>query len=289
MCVFITDVEKQPILVQWLKWLLYVPGPLPVEKIMIDCSQTKIAALREVFGESISILLCHWHIKRAWENQLKTDVKVVGSTMESVQARASIRSMLNCLMYASEEDEYDSMFASFQEKYHKNWHNRRQLWAHPWQKEAIFHTNNLIESYHNQLKSNYFGRSRNTRVDRIIYILSHVVIVDYRQEALQMQIGSKKFYLSPQEKQRQEKVNEIDIEKAVYIITETDNNVRIHINTFLMVLLMLILPFLNSPLFVNHLQTMTPNILFLALIIIFLVVLVLIMVYFVNISSLCLV
>ena len=124
------------------------------------------------------MLLCDWHIKRAWENHLKTDVKVVGSTMESVQARSSIRSMLNCLMYA-EEDEYNSMFGLFKEKYqdsfdkfvkyyHEHWYNRRQPWAYHWRKEASFFTNNLIKSYHNQLKSDYFGRSKNTRVDKII-------------------------------------------------------------------------------------------------------------------------
>ena len=121
------------------------------------------------------------------------------------------------------------------------------------------------------------------------FILSHVVIGDYRQEALQIQIGSKKLYLSPQETQRQDKANEIDVEKAVDMITETDNNVRIHINTFLDGIINNDSFLFNSHLFVNHLQTMTLNILFLALIIIFLAALVLIMVYFVNISFLCLV
>lgn len=235
-CFFITDAEKQPILVQWLKWLVDVAGPLPVKKIMIDCSRAEISAIHEVFGPSFNVLLCHWHIKRAWEKHLKSLVKVPNSTMESVQARANVRSMLNNLMYADNEDEYDSMFTMFQEKYEDdfssfvmyyrdNWHEKRNLWARPWRKDATFQTNNLIESYHNQIKSNYFGRSRNTRVDRIIYLLSQVIIVDYRQDALRVQLGSKKFYLSPQENKRKEKADEIDIEKAIYMVTELDDNV----------------------------------------------------------------
>lgn len=237
-CFFLTDAERQSVLVQWLRWLIDVAGPLPVEKIMIDCSQTEISAIREVFGESLNVLLCHWHIKRAWEKHLKTDVKIRNSTMESVQARATVRSTLNNLMYAEEEEEYDRVFAAFEEKYKDsfgtfvayyidNWHKRRQYWARPWRKDASFDTNNLIESYHNQLKSNYFGRSRNTRVDRIIYLLSQVVIVDYRQDALRVQIGSKQFYLSPQEKQRKQKADDISIEEAVYMISEVDLNVSV--------------------------------------------------------------
>lgn len=57
------------------------------------------------------------------------------------------------------------------------------------EQNAVFHTNNLIESYHNQLKRFYLGRSRNHRVDRIIYLLSQVVALDYRQEALQLSLG----------------------------------------------------------------------------------------------------
>lgn len=100
-------------------------------------------------------------------------------------------------MYAEEED-YNRCFVVFEKKYKDSfgtfvdyfigtWHNRRQFWARPWRRDASFDTNILIESYHNQLKSNYFGRSRNTRFDRIVYLLSQVVIVDYRQDALRVQ------------------------------------------------------------------------------------------------------
>ena len=68
-CFFITDAEKQTVLVEWLKWIITVVGDLSVKKIMIDCSATEISALKEVFQNNVSILLCHWHIKRAWEKK----------------------------------------------------------------------------------------------------------------------------------------------------------------------------------------------------------------------------
>lgn len=62
---FITDAERQPILVQWLRWLVDVSGgSLPVTRIMVDCSATEIAAISEVFVDA-RMSLCHWHIRRA--------------------------------------------------------------------------------------------------------------------------------------------------------------------------------------------------------------------------------
>jgi hypothetical protein len=67
---------------------------------MIDCSKAEIGAIREAFGQNVSVLLCHWHIKRAWEKKIKSDIKVNQSTIETTRARTSTRIMLNNLMYA---------------------------------------------------------------------------------------------------------------------------------------------------------------------------------------------
>ncbi|SAM02144.1 hypothetical protein [Absidia glauca] len=73
------------------------------------------------------------------------------------------------------------MWTSFEDK--------KELWAKAYRQvctnvDARFHTNNLIESYHNQLKTLYLGRKRQNRMDHTIYILSQVMIADYRLEAL---------------------------------------------------------------------------------------------------------
>ncbi|OAD72687.1 hypothetical protein PHYBLDRAFT_73092 [Phycomyces blakesleeanus NRRL 1555(-)] len=54
---------------------------------------------------------------------------------------------------------------------------------------ATFHTNNLIESYYNQLKTFYLGRARSLRVDRLIYLLAKVLTLDYRQENVKTLYG----------------------------------------------------------------------------------------------------
>lgn len=55
-----------------------------------------------------------------------------------------------------------------------------------WEKKrSIFVTSRWIESDHNQWELYSLGRTRNTRVDRMIYVLLWGYIIDYRQEAIQ--------------------------------------------------------------------------------------------------------
>jgi hypothetical protein len=70
----LTSNETIPNLVKWFTYIKSVAN-LNVQRIMIDCSTTEIGAIREVFGDGIDILLCHWHIKRAWDTHIKRDVR----------------------------------------------------------------------------------------------------------------------------------------------------------------------------------------------------------------------
>jgi hypothetical protein len=132
--------------------------------------------------------------------------------MDTTRARTYARAMLNNMMYAATEEDYNQHFTAFKQGhevqfpsffnyFNDNWHGKRSLWVRAWRLDATFDTNNYIGSYHNQLKTFYFERTRNTRVDRIVYILSQVVN-DYRQEALQVQLGIKAFHLTKNEKKK---------------------------------------------------------------------------------------
>lgn len=74
-CFFVTNREVTAVLVKWLEWVKESADISP-KRVMIDCSATEIQALRQVFSVNIDILLCHWHIKRAWEKHIKTDVRL---------------------------------------------------------------------------------------------------------------------------------------------------------------------------------------------------------------------
>lgn len=73
---FITNAEFTNIIQEWLTWVKNL-HELKVKSIMIDCSAAEIAAIKEAFGSQVSILLCHWHIQRAWEKNMKTMVRKI--------------------------------------------------------------------------------------------------------------------------------------------------------------------------------------------------------------------
>ncbi|OAD70582.1 hypothetical protein PHYBLDRAFT_171328 [Phycomyces blakesleeanus NRRL 1555(-)] len=153
---------------------------------MIDCSPIEISAIKEVFGNSVNILLYHWHIKRAWEVNIKKHIKVQNSTHASNIACNSVCAVLSNMMHATTSVAYDTLYNEFLMKFgeYENfilYFNR--MWV------ATFHTNNLIESYYNQLKTFYLERVRSLRVDRLIYLLAKVLTLDYRQESVKTLYG----------------------------------------------------------------------------------------------------
>ncbi|KAL9558768.1 hypothetical protein MBANPS3_000755, partial [Mucor bainieri] len=90
----------------------------------------------------------------------------------------------------------------FTDYFENLWLSRVHLWARPWRRDATFHTSNLIESYHNQLKTYYLGRVRSLRVDRLVYLLSSVVTLDYQQESVRVKFGIQSSRLSKAEEKK---------------------------------------------------------------------------------------
>lgn len=63
-----------PVMAEWLKWLVVIGCGSEADTIMIDRDAAKISAIKEVFGNQVKILLCHWHLKRSWERKIKSTV-----------------------------------------------------------------------------------------------------------------------------------------------------------------------------------------------------------------------
>ncbi|CEG68073.1 hypothetical protein RMATCC62417_04400 [Rhizopus microsporus] len=125
---------------------------------MVDCSPTEIAAIREVFA-NVDMLLCHWHIRRARETHIKRDVKISRSIHDTKLVRDRVRANLNSMMYSetpeasnlahqlflAENKEIEVFLAYF----NRLWLPRKELRSKAWKQSVTFHTNNLVESYHN--------------------------------------------------------------------------------------------------------------------------------------------
>ncbi|SAM04762.1 hypothetical protein [Absidia glauca] len=148
-CYLCTIVRNHPNLVKWLQ-NMKDNNNLNVARIMIDCSTTEIAAIRQIKG---------------------------GDKFETKALRDGVR-------------------------------------------DARFHTNSLIESYHNQLKTLYLARKRQNRMDRTIYILSQVMIADYRLEAVQVFYKIKQFSPTRSEKMAKNRAEEVDENTAYLIIVK---------------------------------------------------------------------
>lgn len=93
--------------------------------------------------------------------------------------------------------------------------------------DAPFNTNNLIESYHNQLKTNYMQRARTLRVDNLIYILTKCLVLDNRRDAAQVSLGIKPAYLNEYERQRQAIAYAINLYTGIAMIKKVDDSVNI--------------------------------------------------------------
>ncbi|KAL0077596.1 hypothetical protein J3Q64DRAFT_1613443, partial [Phycomyces blakesleeanus] len=81
-----------------------------------------------------------------------------------------------------------------------------------------FHINNLIESYHNQLKTFYLGRARSLRVDRLIYLLAKVLTLDYRQEKVKTLYEFQSVRLTYKEEQKRQNVYMLDRSTAMKMV-----------------------------------------------------------------------
>ncbi|KAI8878131.1 hypothetical protein K501DRAFT_297834 [Backusella circina FSU 941] len=207
-CQFITDYEMIPTLYACL-----------------NCP-TEIVPNREVFGDTVNILLYHWHIKRAWDTHLKKLVKV------AVMQKA-VRTSLNSMIYSNSPESFDLAFACFEEQFkeYKSFtdyfkstcYRKKTLFIKAWRSSATFHTNNFIESYHNIFKTVYLGRSRGLRVDHFVYVLVKLVSVDYYQDTVLCLRGLRQPNLCPREEERRQKGNEISYEEGVSMIEKTSS------------------------------------------------------------------
>ncbi|OAD73091.1 hypothetical protein PHYBLDRAFT_71578 [Phycomyces blakesleeanus NRRL 1555(-)] len=129
---------------------------------------------------------------KAWEVNVKKHIKVQNSTHALNIACNSVYAVLSNMMHATTSVAYNTLYNEFLVKFgeyenfilffNRMWVRKKELWCKTWRLAATFHTNNLIESYYNQLKTFYLGRARFLQADKLIYLLAKVLTLDYRQE-----------------------------------------------------------------------------------------------------------
>ncbi|KAI7852729.1 hypothetical protein BDC45DRAFT_536944 [Circinella umbellata] len=130
----ITNSETTVSVASWFEWLKSVINFVP-KSIMIDCSP----------GDVVQVLLCHWHIKRAWEKHIKKMIKVENSTHETKEQQRQARNSLNLLMNCDSIDLFEVLWDSFKSMWHdvngyvefydymyQYWYPKREKWCKAW-------------------------------------------------------------------------------------------------------------------------------------------------------------
>lgn len=78
---------------QWIKKEYAAGNNPPIKKIMIGYIQIKVSAIRKVFGKPTDKLLHRWDISIVGEKSTILSTKFVNSTMKSIQAYNTIRTI----------------------------------------------------------------------------------------------------------------------------------------------------------------------------------------------------
>ncbi|KAI9309930.1 hypothetical protein BX666DRAFT_2015029 [Dichotomocladium elegans] len=176
---------------------------------MIDNSDTEILAIRTVFNDGCQILLCFWHILRAWRKNIRSKVMphigIQKTMQEKRQHRDDALQYLAGMMYADTEEDYNMIYDEmimWAEHHQQEWDvddfiayfdsyyaEKKEKWSRVWRRGNYnIDTNNFIESWHQSLKEVYLSGLKRQRVNVLIYILWDVVLpsvmTDHAQTAL---------------------------------------------------------------------------------------------------------
>ena len=150
-----------------------------VNTLMTDDDCAGIKAARAVFGEDVKRYLCIWHVHQSWRRKLRS--------VTNEATKTNIYGFLCAMLEAKTEDEYvqfrDQFISRYEHSqpdfftYFRNTYlSRAEEWALCYRNNNHMdvNTNMFVESFHNKLKSVYFDKKSNRRVDRLLTTLLQI-------------------------------------------------------------------------------------------------------------------
>ena len=124
----ITNSQAQYPILFWLKWSKDEHGFVP-ERVMIDDSDTEIIAINKAynsvndetstFTNTVMILICQWHILKAWKKNILTKLLAKPCTpsktiSEKKRMREDALSLMMSMMAAQSPNDFDLMHEEFE-------------------------------------------------------------------------------------------------------------------------------------------------------------------------------
>lgn len=145
---------------------------------MTDDDSSYYNAWCNVFGEPRRKLLCTWHIGRSWKKQLakkgcssseKSTMLLSLIDLKSIIYETNFKKRCNVLLQRWNKGSLaQKRFCTYFKKYYMY---RVREWADCYRKKAGLGTNNYLESYFSNLKTNILGGNRNIRLDVLLFKL----------------------------------------------------------------------------------------------------------------------
>ena len=153
----------------------------PIKILISDNDHCGINAAKATFGPQIEHYLCIWHVLKKWKTQLPS--KIINK-----DHKKEIYHYLYSMLFTKTEEEFSKLLSSFTQKFstlepkfysyfQSIYLTMTEKWSLHLRKKDFqteLTTNNFIESFHNQLKTHFFNRKQNKRLDRLLYTLLKV-------------------------------------------------------------------------------------------------------------------
>ncbi|OAD68579.1 hypothetical protein PHYBLDRAFT_73743 [Phycomyces blakesleeanus NRRL 1555(-)] len=211
-------------IVQWLQFLKSSLLLINPQQITIDCCSAEVHAIQTTFP-STQIQFCILHVTQAWNRKLSDFVKIPGALPSEAHLLCSeMMRYLQDIVYEDDLDQFRQKLVEFKSEFsdqelfldyfEKNWCTEKKfkIWSHAYHECQFSHmlTNNYIELWHNQLKTVFMKRSRNKRLDKLVFILVHDVEYYLTQEYERVMSNNRTMSSFT----RQQRIREIEAEEV---------------------------------------------------------------------------
>ncbi|XP_035210193.1 uncharacterized protein LOC118184601 [Stegodyphus dumicola] len=194
---------------------------------MTDDDKTTHPAFDKVFGPGITHLLCKWHVHRAWQRNLcrmvsnqKLKDEIYFNMVVLLEETNSARFIV---MMDNFLQKFRTIAPSFIQYFEEHYYSRAILWsmAHRNFPHAFTDTNMYCESFHNKLKTTYFRRKFNRRLDKLIEVLLKIEEDTYMAHSYKIKTNYKQSTCPPTYNKRHDsgiKILDSDVTGAGFLL-----------------------------------------------------------------------
>jgi len=147
-------------------------GNIVVTDFMSDDADAFYNAWTRNFPAPRRRLLCAWHVDKALSKNIFKHISDVGEQAHVYKIVKTLQIETNEVVFKTKLLEFCSLaeesYPKFYDYFKNEFLKRERLWAYCFRESTAANTNMALESFHRVLKSVYFNRKRNRRVDNLL-------------------------------------------------------------------------------------------------------------------------